>query len=254
MKKYKYLFVVFFILVAFVSIFYTPYPYEQMNNDLKLEGASLSHWMGCDDFGRDILSRVMIAVRNTIFIAICTNVIGATFGIVIGITSGYIGGRIDSVFMRINDALFAFPSILIALLFVSISGGGSLIVVLSLGIAFIPSYIRIARGEVIKQKNMDYVSVAKLLGASWIRIAFWHILPNIRPVLVSSIIIGFNNAIIAEAGLSFLGIGVSPPNASLGKMLSEAQAYLFSMPMYAIGVGGVMIAMILSFAMAAKSE
>ena len=248
----KLIFLTIFIVMAFISLFYTPYNPDAMDNSLQFAPMSFKHWMGCDDFGRDIFSRMMIAVRNTLVIAILINVIGAGCGIIIGSLSGYLGGKLDTILMRINDALFAFPSILLALLFVGITGGGTIYVVLSLGIAFIPSYVRISRGEVMKQKNMDYVSLAKLLGAGSFRIAFIHILPNIKGVLVASIMIGFNNAILAEAGLSFLGLGVPPPNASLGKMLSEAQAYLFTTPSYAMGVGVVMIVMILSFSIKTK--
>ena len=120
---------------------------------------------------------------------------------------------------------------------------------IALGIAFIPSFARIVRGEFMKCRNMDYVKNARLQGASHIRIMFVHILPNTVTVLLSAIMIGFNNAVLAEAGMSFLGIGVQPPDASLGRMLSEAQTYLFRAPNYALFPGLIIILMILGFAL-----
>ncbi|MEI3211343.1 MAG: ABC transporter permease [Lachnospiraceae bacterium] len=176
-----------------------------------------------------------------------TVLIGVTFGILIGALTGYYGGILDEVLMRINDAVFAFPSILLALLFISLLGSGKYHVIIALGIAFVPSFARIVRSEFIRNKNMDYVKSAKLQGAGDFRIMFVHILPNTMTVLLSAIMIGFNNAVLAEAGMSFLGIGVQPPDASLGRMLSEAQSFLFSVPMYALFPGLTIILLVLGF-------
>ena len=131
-------------------------------------------------------------------------------------------------------------------------GTGKYNVVFALGIAFIPSFARIVRGEFIKYRDMDYVKSARLAGVGNLRIMFVHILPNTLTVLVSSIMIGFNNAVLAEAGMSYLGIGVQPPNASLGSMLSEAQSYLFSAPNYAIFPGVMIILLVLGFSLLAE--
>lgn len=184
----------------------------------------------------------MLVAAGTVFI-------GTFFGIIMGALTGYYGGIIDEILMRINDAIFAFPSILLALLFISLFGSGKYNVILALGIAFVPSFARIVRSEFIKCKNMDYVKNAKLQGASDFRIMFVHILPNTVTVLLSAIMIGFNNAVLAEAGMSFLGIGVQPPDASLGRMLSEAQSYLFRAPAYAIFPGVIIILMVLGFSL-----
>jgi len=153
--------------------------------------------------------------------------------------------------LRINDVVFAFPSILLALVFVSIFGTGKYNVIGALGIAFIPSFARIVRGEFIKYREMDYVKSARLAGVPEFRIIFVHILPNAMPVLLSSIMIGFNNAVLAEAGMSYLGIGVQPPSASLGSMLSESQTYLFSAPWYALFPGLMIILMVLGLSLLA---
>ena len=138
---------------------------------------------------------------------------------------------------------------MIALVLIAAMGPGTYQIVLAMGIVFIPSYARIIRSEFIKCKNMDYVRSAKLMGASDVRIIFIHILPNVEKTIVSSLIIGFNNAVLCEAAMSFLGIGVQPPNASLGLMLSEAQSYIFMAPSYAITIGSVIALMILGFAL-----
>lgn len=238
--------VVVFVLVGLV---YTPYDPEAMDSSLRLTGVSLAHPMGCDNFGRDILSRVMKGSGTTLFVALGTVAIGTVAGTLIGALTGYFGGIADEILMRIIDALFAFPSILLALVFVSLFGSGKYNVMLALGIAFIPSFARIVRSEFIRCKNMDYVKLARLAGAGHLRVMFVHILPNTLSVLVSAVMIGFNNAVLAEAGMSYLGIGVQPPDASLGRMLSEAQTYLFSAPGCALFPGIVIIIMVLGFSL-----
>lgn len=224
-----------------------------INADLKFAPVSIEHPFGCDNFGRDILSRVMEGTFATFKVALGTVIIGTFFGVIVGALTGYFGGVVDEVLMRINDAVFAFPSILLALLFISLLGPGTYQVTVALGIAFIPSFARIVRAEFLKCKNMDYVKSAKLLGASDFRIIFVHILPNTGNVLLSSILIGFNNAVLAEASMSFLGIGVQPPDPSLGRMLSEAQAYLFKAPNFALFPGIAIILLVLGFSLLGDS-
>lgn len=237
------------LLFVLLSIVYTPYDPDAMDSTSKFAGISMKHFMGCDNFGRDIFSRILEGTRNTLIVALGTGAIGVFFGVILGSLTGYFGGILDEVLMRINDAIFAFPSILLALVVVSLLGPGKYKVMLALGIAFIPSFARIVRGEFLKNKELDYIKSAKLMGASDVRIMFIHILPNTLTVLISSIMIGFNNAVLAEAGMSYLGIGVQPPEASLGRMLSEAQTYLFSAPHYAIFPGLVIIIMVLGFSL-----
>ena len=224
------------LLLILTGFFWTPYDPESMEAANKFAGISLAHPLGCDNFGRDILSRVMKGAGTTFLVALGTVLIGTAFGVLIGAFTGYFGGTIDEILMRIIDAVFAFPSILLALVFISL-------------LAFIPSFSRIVRSEFLKYKNMDYVKNARLQGASHLRIMFVHILPNTVSVLLSSIMIGFNNAVLAEAGMSFLGIGVQPPAPSLGRMLSEAQSFLFRVPNYALGPGCAIILMVLGFSL-----
>lgn len=240
------------LLTVLIGIFATPYDTTQMSVADKFAKPSFAHWMGCDNYGRDILSRVMEGMGNTFLIAVLTVLIGTVCGVIVGSLCGYFGGLLDDILMRINDVLFSFPSILLALVIISLLGTGRLNVTLALGIAFIPSFARIVRSEVKKQCSLDYVKSAALMGAGHLRIVFVHILPNILPVLLSSVMIGFNNAVLAEAGLSYLGIGVQPPAASLGRMLSEAQSYLFTAPWYAIFPGLVIVLTVLGFALLAE--
>jgi len=237
------------LLLVFLGIFYTPYDAEAMSAADKFAGISLHHLMGCDNFGRDIFSRILKGSGTTLFIALCTVLIGVGIGTIIGAITGYYGGWLDEVLMRFNDSVLAFPSILVALVFISILGSGKYHVIIALGIVFIPSFARIVRGEFMHYRNLDYVQNAKLMGAGDIRIMFVHILPNAWPVIASAIIIGFNNAVLAEASMSFLGIGVQPPDPSLGRMLSEAQSYLFRAPWYAFFSGLTIVLMILGFAL-----
>ena len=240
------------ITLTLIGFFYTPYDPEKMDASSKLAGISLTHIMGCDNFGRDIFSRVMKGCGTTLVVAGATVMIGTFFGLIIGAFTGYFGGFVDEVLMRIMDALFAFPSLLLALVFVSLLGSGKYQVIVALGIAFIPSFSRIVRSEYMRNRDRDYVKSARLAGASHLRIMFVHILPNIRRVLLASVMIGFNNAVLAEAGLTYLGIGGKPPDPSLGEMLSSAQTYLFSAPWYALGTGIMMILMILGFSLMAE--
>lgn len=240
------------LVPAFIGLFWTPFDTETMNSALKMSGPTGLHIMGCDNFGRDMFSRLMKGCSLTLVIGVGTVAVGCTIGTILGTLTGYYGGIVDEILMRVNDVMFSFPSILLALVFVALMGSGTYQVVIALGIAFIPSYARVVRAEFIRNKNMDYVKSARLSGASDLRIMFVHILPNTFKVLKSSVMIGFNNAVLAEAGLSFLGIGVQPPRASLGSMLSDAQTFLFSKPSMAVIPGLTLIIMILGISMLSK--
>ena len=240
------------LIPALIGLVWTPYDPQKMDASLKLAGSGIRHIFGCDNFGRDIFSRIMSGSGITVMIAVGTVALGSILGTVIGAFTGYFGGLIDEALMRINDVALAFPSLLLALVMVSLLGTGKYQVMLALGIAFIPSYARIVRSEYIRIKNLDFVKAARLAGAGDLRIMFVHILPNTKTVLLSSVMIGFNNAILAEAGLSFLGIGVQPPDASLGRMLSEAQSYMFVNPGYVLFTGATIVMIILGFSLISK--
>ena len=241
------------LLLGVLSLIYTPFDPEMMDSTLKNAGISLKHIFGCDNFGRDIFSRIMVGIRNTMLVSFGTVIIGFIIGLITGALTGYFGGIFDEIVMRINDTLFSFPSVLVALVVISCIGTGNKTLIIALGIAFIPSFTRMVRSEFIRQKQLDYVVSARLMGAGHLRIIFVHIMPNVLPVMVSSLMIGFNNAVLAEAGLSFLGLGVQPPISSLGRMLSEAQTYIFSSPGNAFFPGMAIALMVLGFSLLAEA-
>ena len=235
------------ILAILIGLVWTPYDPNAMSGSEKLLKPSAAHLFGTDNFGRDIFSRVIQGAGATFLIAAAAVAIGLVIGLIIGGLTGYYGGVLDEILMRISDTILAFPSILLALVMIAILGKGKYNIIIALGILFIPSFARIVRSEVAKQKNTDYVRNARLMGASNMRILFLHIMPNIVPVLLSSVAIGFNNAVLSEASMSYLGVGVQPPDPSLGRLLSEAQGYLFQAPWYAICTGLAIILLILGF-------
>ena len=235
------------LLFILVGLFWTPYDPNAMNAAAKMSGPSLQHLLGTDNFGRDIFSRVVEGAGATFLIALASVSIGLVLGLIIGALTGWYGGWVDEVLMRLNDSITAFPSILLALVLIAVFGGGKYNIILALGVLFIPTFARIVRMEVARQKSLDYVRNARLMGVRDMRILFVHILPNTLPVLLSTIAIGFNNAVLAEASMSYLGIGVQPPDPSLGRMLNEAQAYLVSAPWYALSAGLAIILLVLGF-------
>lgn len=254
-KKWNYYLViglfmtVFTVAIAVIGAFWTPYEATAMSASEKFVGPSLKHLFGTDNFGRDIFSRVMEGVGTTVVISVLVVLASSMVGIIVGALTGYFGGIIDEIIMRITDAVNGFPSILLALVVISILGTGVDKLILALSIVFCPSFIRIVRSEFIKYRDADFVVRARLMGVKNGRILFVHILPNIFSTFLVSIMIGFNNAILAESGMSFLGIGVQPPEASLGKMLSDAQGYLTSAPWYALAPGLAIVWIVLGFSL-----
>ena len=254
------------VLTALIVLgfFWTPYDPNAMGDaGEKFLAPSFQHLLGTDDFGRDIFSRVLKGAGTTFTIAFCTVAIGAVVGTALGAVTGYFGGLVDEALMRLNDVLTAFPSILLALVLISLLGygksnlilalgleisilgpGNKYNVILALGLVFIPSFARVTRTAFASLRDVNYVKSARLMGASPARILAVHILPNTAHVLLPAVTIGFNNAVLAEASMSYLGIGVTPPDASLGYMLSEAQGMLTSAPWYALGSGGAIVLLI----------
>lgn len=236
----------FILLLTIIGFVWTPYDPNAMSGAARNAAPSLSHIFGCDNFGRDIFSRIIAGLGTTVIVSALTVLIGLVIGTVAGALTGYYGGILDEILMRVNDALASFPAILLALVIISIFDAGKYAVIVALGLVFIPSFARVVRSEVIVKKNMDYVTNCKLMKASDLRIIFLHILPNTKEIVLSTVTIAFNNAILAEAGLSYLGLGVQPPDASLGRMLSEAQSNMLVAPWYAIFPGLTIIFLVLS--------
>ena len=235
----------FLLLLILLGSVWTPYDPSAMDGHAKLQAPSLAHLLGTDNFGRDIFSRVLDGAGTTLFIALASVGLGMLLGVLIGALTGWYGGWLDEVLMRVSDVITAFPSILLALVLVSLLGSGKYNIILALSLLFIPSFARVVRSEYARQKELDYVRNARLMGVKPLRIMLVHILPNVLPVLLSSATIGFNNAVLAEAAMSYVGIGVLLPDSSLGRMLSESQTYFGSAPWYALSCGLTIVLLIL---------
>ncbi|MCH5338175.1 MAG: ABC transporter permease [Acetatifactor sp.] len=237
------------VLLGILGFFWTPYSTTAMSAAERFDAPSLRHLFGTDNFGRDIFSRVMQGMGTTVLISALVVLFSSAIGILLGALTGYFGGIVDEVVMRFTDAVNSFPSILLTLVVISILGSGRQNLILSMGIVFVPSYVRIVRSEYLRLRDADYIKRARLMGVGRLRILFVHILPNILPVFWVSVMIGLNNAILAESGMSYLGIGVQPPDASLGNMLSDAQGYLQSAPWYALAPGLSIVWLVLGFSL-----
>ena len=240
----------FMLLMILIGQFWTPYEPSAMDASAKGLAPSLSHLFGTDKFGRDIFSRVMEGAGSTLLIAFFVVLIGASAGVLIGAVTGYCGGIVDEVLMRICDGITAFPSVMLALIIIAVLGPGKWNVIWVLAILFIPSFARVVRTEFSRIKKQNYISLAKLQGVGPLRIIIRHMLPNAFPVLLPAISIGFNNAVLAEASMSFLGVGVSVNEVSLGRMLNDSQNYILrGLPWYALFVGLTIALLILGFSL-----
>ena len=231
--------VLLLILAALLAPAITSFdPITGQDYEAVLVSPNSVHLMGTDDLGRDTFSRIVYGARLTMAAAIIPVAIAFFIGVPIGLYTGYKGGFIDQwVITRIVDALQAFPSLVLALALASVLGGGFTNAMIAIGVGFLPAFIRITRAQVMQVKNMEYIQATKSIGCSDLRIALVHILPNIMPTLLVQITLAMASAIIAEAGLSYIGIGASPEQPSWGSMLRNAQSYLSSQPWIAFWPG-----------------
>ncbi|MGI6579355.1 MAG: ABC transporter permease [Saccharofermentanales bacterium] len=233
------------LVLFLISFFYQPYDTTAMNMAERFAAPGSEHWFGTDNYGRDIFTRVMSGLPLTIIISIGINLIGSLSGLVIGALSGYYGGVVDYWGNRFSDALLSIPAILMGMLFVATFGNGIWQVIVALGIMFIPSYMRVIRSGFLEYRQRNFVKRLQLLGASSARIIWRHLFPQIRTRLMSAIALGFANAILAESSLSFLGLGVPPSQITWGRMLKDAQGFLFQAPWSAIAPGLMIVTLVL---------
>jgi peptide/nickel transport system permease protein len=236
-------------LMSLASLFWIPYDYNGMDYNSRFLPPQAKHVFGTDNFGRDIFSRIMAGGRNSLLLAICTVAGAAAAGSIFGLISGYIGGIAGEIIMRIIDTVNSFPGIVVALLFVAIMDTGQFTLFIALLILFTPSYTRIMRTGALQYKDAAFIQSERILGANFFRITFIHILPNIAPSLLSASVLGLSNAILAEAAMSYLGMGIQPPQPSWGRMLYESQSYFFSAPWCAFAPGIFIMLTVIAFHM-----
>ena len=225
------------VAVALVSLVWTPYPVNVMDIPAKLQPPSADHWLGTDQFGRDVLSRLMAGAVNSIAVSLVAVGIGAGIGVPLGALAAARRGLVEEVVMRFNDFTFAFPALLSAVMITAVLGPGAINSIIAIGIFNIPVFARLTRGASLSLWKRDFVLAARVAGRGRIRITVDHILPNIASLLIVQMTIQFALAILAEAGLSYLGLGTQPPEPSWGKMLNEAQTLMFLAPQLAIFPG-----------------
>ena len=215
---------IFMVIVSLLAVFgWMPHDPLEQHVEFAMQGPNSHFWFGTDEFGRDIFSRTLDGMRRSLTVSISAVSIAAFFGVILGILSGYLGRWFDQLIVRLSDVIFAFPAILLALAIVSTLGNSWFDTALAIAVVYTPIFIRVARGPVLTVKEMDYVKVTRILGFSSPRILRKHILPNVTAPIVVQIALSLSWAILTESGLSFLGLGTQPPNASLGLMVAEAQ-------------------------------
>lgn len=233
-------------VAALVSLAWTPYDPLQADVAARLQGSSAAHWMGTDQFGRDILSRVMDGARLTLTVAVGAVGISALVGVPLGIWAGMRRGA-SRVVMAGADLLLAFPALLLAIVLTAVFGASIWIVVLAIGIAGIPGFVRVARAGALQVMQQDYILAARVAKVPGPVIARRHVLPNIWPIVLTQVSVAVALAILAEAGLSFLGLGAPAPYASWGRMLQASQPYLATTPHLALWPGAAIALTVLGF-------
>jgi peptide/nickel transport system permease protein len=237
------------VILAIFSPLVAPYnPYKQdLDNILAKPGAQ--HWLGTDTVGRDTLSRIIYGSRTSLIVGVVAICIAAGIGMSLGLMAGYFGGITYNVIMRLIDALMTFPMILLALTIAALLGGGLLNIVIALGIALISPYARLMCGQALTIKQNDYISAARAVGAGNWRIMLRHVFPNCFPPLIVLMTMQLGSTILAEAGLSFLGVGISPPAAAWGAMVNEGYRYMLTNPVLSFAPGVAIMLVVFAFNM-----
>lgn len=251
-KKQKTAVAAFFVLVVLVLIAIfcyriAPFGINEYNYDDLLQGPSLKHLFGTDEFGRDMFSRVLCGTRISLAIGFSTVSVACIIGTIIGLFAGYYGGLFDGIIMRIADVMYAFPGLILAIAIVAILGPGLTNVVIAIVIFCIPTYTRLVRGCTLQLKNSVYVRAAKCLGASDIRILFKHILPGAIPDVIVQYSLSISGSIMTTASLSFLGMGAMSPTPEWGLMLSNSRTYFYTCWHYAVFPGLAIMITVLCF-------
>jgi peptide/nickel transport system permease protein len=239
--------VVVAVLAALLGPFVVPFDPSEQVLALRLEGPTGLHWFGLDELGRDIFSRILSGARVSLMVGLIVVGVSATVGIVLGSIAGYFGGRVDEGISRVIDVLLAFPGLLLAIALVAVLGPSLTNVILALALIGWVGYARLVRGQVLRAREFEFVQAARALGASTPRILVRHIVPSVLPAVTVQATLGMAGAILAEASLSFLGLGVQPPTPSWGTMLSYGKAHLLEAPHLTVFPGMAIAVLVLGF-------
>jgi peptide/nickel transport system permease protein len=235
------------VLCAILAPWISPYDPNRQRLLEALQGPSAEHLLGTDENGRDVLSRILYGARVSLSAGLISVSIALTLGVTAGLVSGYFGGKVDHVIMRCMDALLAFPTLVLALAITATLGPGLRNAMIAIGIVGMPIYSRLTRGQVLSVREREMVEAARTIGASHVRIMFRHILPNVTGPLIVQSSLSIAVAILAEATLSFLGLGVQPPDPSWGSMVSRGKDYLDMAPWLAFAPGGAILLAVMGF-------
>jgi peptide/nickel transport system permease protein len=234
-----------FVAAAAIAEFWTPYDPAVLSIIDKLQAPNLHHWFGTDQLGRDVLSMIMAGAKNSVGVALLSVIIGVFVGVPLGLSAAARRGAIDELIMRGNDLVFAFPSLLLAILITAVFGPGAINAIIAIGIFNIPVFARVARGGALQLWTRDYTLAARVAGKGHARISFEHVLPNLVALLAVQGTIQFSLGVIAEAGLSYVGLGAQPPTPSWGRMLNDAQTLAALAPTLALFPGAAVLLFVL---------
>ncbi|MHB8104436.1 MAG: ABC transporter permease [Dehalococcoidales bacterium] len=241
--------ILLFIFIAIFAQLISPYDPNEPDYNAILQNPSTAHWLGTDALGRDTLSRIIFGSRTSLEIGLIVVFFACSIGITLGTIAGFYGGWLYIIIMRFIDALMSFPMILLALVIAALLGGGMKNVIVSLSIALMPGYARLMCGQVLSAKQNDYILAERSMGASNLRMVLRHVVPNCIAPIIVQITMMLGATILAEAGLSFLSIGIMPPTAAWGSMVSEARDYLSTLPILSFAPGLALMLVVFAFNM-----
>lgn len=235
------------LVVALTAHWITPYGINDVDVPNALRGPGGAHWFGTDELGRDVLSRVLVAVQASMRVAVVSVLFAVVFGVTTGVVAGYRGGWVDAVFMRVVDVMFAFPVLLLALAIVAILGPGVTTTMLAIGIVYTPIFARVARASTLAVTVEPYVQLSRAMGTGSPYILVRHVLPNVSGPLLVQTSLSLAFAILSEAALSFLGLGIQPPEPSLGRMIFDSQGFVTLAWWMAVFPGAAIFVIVLAF-------
>jgi len=239
-----------FAVLALVSLVWTPYPIAEIDIARRFQGPSAAHWLGTDFFGRDMASLVMSGTLTSFVVAALAVLIGAVIGVPLGLAAAIWRGPVEWLILRLSDFVFAFPALVVAILITALFGPGAINAVVAIGIFNIPVFARVARGGALTIVSLDFIAAARLAGLSDAAIAWRHLLPNIMGLVIVQATIQLALGILAEAGLSYIGLGTQPPATSLGLMLRDAQSLFILHPFLSLVPGLSIVAIVIALNLA----